>query len=96
MRPGCAQVALLTGAGGGIGTRIALALAAEGCHLCLSDKDAVALGRVRDAAAQRGGSAVRVVCVLADLRHPAEVAKLAKACEDAYSRCDYLLNVGTS
>jgi NAD(P)-dependent dehydrogenase (short-subunit alcohol dehydrogenase family) len=85
----------VTGAGGGIGTRIAVALAGEGCNLCLSDKDMGALGRTRDAAAQRGGATVRVVCVHAELRHPPDIAKLAKACEDAYGRCDYLLNVGT-
>ena len=90
------QVALLTGAGGGIGTRIAVALAAEGCNLCLSDKDMVSLGRARDAATQRGGATVRVVCVQADLCQPADIAKLAKSCEDAYGRCDFLLNVGAS
>jgi NAD(P)-dependent dehydrogenase (short-subunit alcohol dehydrogenase family) len=86
----------VTGAGGGIGTRIAVALAVEGCNLCLSDKDMGALRRVRDEATQRGGAAVRIVCVHAELRHPADIAKLAKACEDAYGRCDYLLNVGTA
>lgn len=89
-------MALLTGAGGGIGTLIAVALAAEGCNLCLSDRDPAALASVRDAATLRGGNAVRVVCVLADLRRPEDVNKLAKACEDAYHRCDYLLNVGAS
>jgi NAD(P)-dependent dehydrogenase (short-subunit alcohol dehydrogenase family) len=48
------KCALVTGAGGGIGTAICVVLARLGCHLTLCDIDATALERTGNAIAQPG------------------------------------------
>jgi hypothetical protein len=93
--PRAAQVVLLTGAGGGLGGELACALAAEGCHLCLSDTNEQALQRAQARAVQQGGGAARVIAVPADLRARGDVERLARECEAAFGRIDILVNNGT-
>jgi NAD(P)-dependent dehydrogenase (short-subunit alcohol dehydrogenase family) len=56
------KVALVTGAGQGVGRGIALALAAEGAAIGLAGRTADKLEAVADEIAGRGGKAVTVVC----------------------------------
>ena len=84
------QVALVTGASGGIGRAIALALASAGVSV------AIGYG-VSDAAAHHlaghitaaGGQAA---ALSADLAYPAEVARLAEEAEEAFGRVDLLVS----
>ena len=83
------QVALVTGAGNGIGRATALAFAAQGIKVVVSDVDAnggegtVAL--IRDA----GGTANFVRC---DVARDAEVKALVDAAVSTYGRLDYAFN----
>ncbi len=52
------QVIVVTGAGGGIGEAIARRMAAEGAFVAVTDVDAQAAERVRDAIVQAGGRAL--------------------------------------
>ena len=74
------RVAVVTGAGSGIGRAIAERLADESMHLVLADIDAAALGTAVDEVAGRG---VQVIGRRTDVSKPAEVEALADA---AYGR----------
>ena len=58
--------ALVTGAASGIGRAIALALAAEGMHLCLLDINQARLKRASNRIRRVGGQTLEIVCDLAD------------------------------
>jgi len=83
-------VAVVTGATRGIGLAIASALAAEGCDLVLTGRDASALARavrrVRDVVA------VEVVAGRCDVRDPEQVRKLLAAARRRFPRIDILIN----
>src|SRR6266536_476789 len=83
------RVAVVTGAGNGIGRGIALAMAAEGAALALNDIDAAALDRTRLEAHSTG---VRCVAVAGDMTAAQTVAGLATAAFDAYGAVDVLVN----
>jgi len=84
------KVALITGASRGIGAAIAMELAREGVHVCLTARDQAKLHEV--AAAVRGIANVRTVVHAADLREPAAADAAVKAATDAFGRLDILLN----
>ena len=86
------QVVLLTGAAGGIGGALALALAGEHCDLCLSDREDKKLHNLQATCVQFGAG--RVVCVAADLHAPEDVEKLARDCLAALGRVDILISNG--
>jgi NAD(P)-dependent dehydrogenase (short-subunit alcohol dehydrogenase family) len=67
------RVAVVTGAGGGIGRAIALSLARRGCHLSLCDIDAAA---IEDVARQASALGVRCTTHCLDVRDRAAVAEL--------------------
>ncbi|MEV7415781.1 SDR family oxidoreductase [Streptomyces sp. NPDC089919] len=81
------KIAVVTGAGSGIGRSVALALAGAGWSLALAGRRLAALEETAAAA----GSA-EVLCVPADVSDPAEVAALFGAVRERYGRLDLLFN----
>jgi len=83
------KVALITGSSRGIGRGIALALAAEGCDVMLTGRDAAALDEVVAAVAKLGRTAHYTT---SDLRQEEAPAALAAATQRAFGRLDVLVN----
>ncbi|MHB1006575.1 MAG: SDR family NAD(P)-dependent oxidoreductase [Chloroflexota bacterium] len=83
------RVALVTGAGRGIGRAIALGLAAAGADLSLASRTASDLEQV---AAEARATGRRALCVPADVADEASVANLLQRTLDAYGRLDVLVN----
>lgn len=83
------KVALVTGAAAGIGRASALALAAEGAAICVSDVDEAGgnetVQQIRDA----GGEAIFAKC---DVTQPTQVAAMVAATVDAIGRLDAAVN----
>ena len=79
------KVALVTGAGGGIGRATALALAREGARVVASDVAGASGEETARLVAAAGGEAVHVAC---DVTRPAEVEALVAAAVDAFGRLD--------
>src|SRR5450755_3467284 len=85
------QVALVTGAGSGIGRAAALALAAEGYHVILAGRRAEPLAETARMAARNA------LAITADVADESSVAHLFSRLRDAYGRLDLLFNnAGTS
>ncbi|MBG0816491.1 SDR family NAD(P)-dependent oxidoreductase [Planomonospora sp. ID82291] len=83
------RVALVTGAGSGIGRAMAVAFAAAGARVVACDIDAAGAERTAADIADGGGSAVAAV---ADVADEASVAALAETALGAYGRVDVLCN----
>lgn len=83
------KVALLTGAGNGIGRATALAFANSGARLVLVDRDAAAGEATAGIIRQQGGEARFVA---ADVTRSAEVAGYVKVALDAYGTIDCFFN----
>ncbi|NUZ05416.1 SDR family oxidoreductase [Piscinibacter koreensis] len=83
------RVALVTGAGSGIGRASALALLAAGWHVVLTGRRADALEATRAAA---GDAAGRTLAAPADLSDPDAVAALFQRVEATFGRLDLLFN----
>ncbi len=84
---------LLTGAGGGIGRALALALADQGCRLCLTDRDEAELAHTQEAVTQRGA---RSNTVVADLSLRRDVERLVRDALFHLGNVDVLLNNGAA
>ena len=83
------KTALVTGAGGGIGSAIARRLAAEGAHVCVADANETAAKEVADALAGEGLSAEPLVF---DLLDPEASEAAVQRIIDTRGRLDVLVN----
>src|SRR5215216_3044175 len=83
------KVALLTGAGNGIGRATALAFAKSGAKVVVVDRDAAAGEATAGIIRQQGGEATFVA---ADVTRSADVQAYVKAAIDAYGRIDCFFN----
>src|SRR6185369_9298063 len=83
------KVAIVTGAGQGIGEAYATALAAEGASVVVADVNADQGRRVAEAIAASGG---RARFVQVDVASPESTTAMADATLSAYGAIDYLVN----
>ncbi|MEM5421175.1 SDR family NAD(P)-dependent oxidoreductase [Paraburkholderia ferrariae] len=83
------RVAVLTGAGGGIGRALALSLARRGCHLALTDTNERALNMTAQMAGELG---VRTSQHLLDVASRASVAAFPGEVVPVHGRVDLLIN----
>jgi 3-oxoacyl-[acyl-carrier protein] reductase len=83
------QVAIVTGAGKGIGEAIALRLAGMGALVGLVGRDLTNLDRVHGQIISQGGRADVLSC---DLQDAASVEKLGASVRESHQRCDILVN----
>ncbi len=82
------DVALITGAGGGIGSAVAKAFAAAGADLCLAD-----LRLVPDVVAQCQTTGTRVLDIPTNVTSRDQVQALVAAAHSALGKIDVLVNV---
>jgi 3-oxoacyl-[acyl-carrier protein] reductase len=83
------KVALVTGAGRGVGRAIALRLAHSGCRLILTARSLRQLEEVQGELAQSGGSAA---IVAADLTRDEDLDRVAAEARRAFGAIDFLIN----
>jgi NAD(P)-dependent dehydrogenase (short-subunit alcohol dehydrogenase family) len=83
------KVALVTGAGRGIGAAVTQELAACGCRTILTARSADQLDRVREQIHAAGGEAVSVV---ADLTRDEDIERLVEEARTTYGAVDFLIN----
>ena len=83
------KVAIVTGAGSGVGRGAAVALLAEGYSVALAGRRADAL---EESIAEAGKDDVRAIAVPTDVSDPASVAALFEATTKAFGRLDLLFN----
>lgn len=83
------RVAVVTGAGSGIGRATSVALARRGCHLALCDIDAAGLKETGWLLANLG---VRATSHVLDVADRGAVRALPEAVHDAHKRIDILVN----
>lgn len=84
------RVAIVTGAGSGIGAASAARLAADGFSVLCADVAADGASRVADAIGADGGTAMAITC---DVSDPASAAALTTTALDAYGRLDVVANI---
>src|SRR5437879_9410581 len=87
--PSSAKVALVTGAGSGIGRASAVALLREGFSVVLAGRRAEALGQTAQLA---GADGARTLCVPTDVSDPASVRALFAKTKERFGRLDVLFN----
>jgi len=83
------KVALVTGAGRGIGRSIALRLAANGAHVSLAARTESQLRAVQDEIKASGAEAA---CVPTDVSREADAIRLVRDTIDRFGRLDILVN----
>ncbi|MBS02580.1 MAG: hypothetical protein CMQ24_07725 [Gammaproteobacteria bacterium] len=87
------KVALITGAGSGIGRGIAERLARDGAEICIADFDEAGGERTADIVGQLGRGALNVRCNVAV---PEQLERAVNACVEKYGRLDIAVaNAGT-
>ena len=83
------RVALITGAGRGIGRAIALAYAGQGANLTLSART---LSELEETARQAGALGASTCVIRADVTDPAQVEEMVVRTLDRFSTIDILVN----
>jgi len=83
------KVALITGAGKGLGEQMALALAEAGADMALAGRNMKNLESVADRVRKMGR---RAVTIKADVRRKAEVTRMVKRAAHVLKRIDILVN----
>ena len=79
------RVALITGAGSGIGMGAAVRLASEGCHIAAVGRNEDDLGRVVQAIEGQGGQAIAII---ADVSNPEDMERACQQAGDRWGRID--------
>jgi NAD(P)-dependent dehydrogenase (short-subunit alcohol dehydrogenase family) len=82
---------LVTGATGGLGSQIAIALDRVGCRLFLTGRDPGMLAEVTASLPQDGGAPASTLA--ADLRKPADLDALVAAVRETFGTVEVLVNV---
>src|SRR3954470_20850659 len=83
------KTAVITGASRGIGLAIGQALAAEGCHVVLSARNAATLEK---AVSSFKAESKRVVAEPCDVRDPGSVERLFNTVKKQFQKVDILIN----
>ena len=86
------KVAVVTGAGSGIGKAAALALLADGFQVVLAGRRGALLDQVKEEAQTLHGAGDRVLCVPTDVADAAAVAALFARAVETFGRVDVLFN----
>ena len=86
------KIALVTGAGSGIGKSVAAALLRNGWHTVLTGRRIERLEEAADAASQGTTGTVRAVPVACDVSRPEQVEKLFERIREEFGRLDLLFN----
>jgi len=83
------KVAVVTGAGSGIGAAIARLFAQRGAAIAAADRDATAAGHIASEITGNGGTAMGYPC---DVSDPGDVEALFRSLEADHGRIDILVN----
>ena len=83
------QVALITGAGAGIGRAIAETFAAAGAAVAVTDRDAAMASSAADAIGQAGGRAIGAAC---DVTKEEDLVAAVECAVEAFGRLTILVN----
>src|ERR1051326_6183538 len=83
------RIALVTGAGRGIGRAMAMRLAQEGAHVVTADID---LRLAEETAARVTGLGSRSLALQADVSRLADIAQMVQRCVESMGRIDILMN----
>ncbi len=86
------KVAVVTGAGSGMGRAMAVRFAAEGMRVALADIEAASLKETERLIVEAGGAADDVVVQLTDVSSEAEVDALAEQVYGEWNQVDVLVN----
>ena len=83
------KVALVTGAGRGIGFAIAQRLGRDGASIAISDVDA---GRAREAAEVLCAEGIKAMAIASDVSNEADAVAMVESVQQAFGRLDVLVN----